>query len=436
MSKNVLGKKITIAADETITCPKCNHKFPLSESISRQTIERYESEFDKAFASQKKEMEEALVKEAERKATKQFSDQIAQLNEKLQDSKAAEEEAQNLIAKAQADAKSKAMEEFSQEKKALAEELQEKNSKLTEFRQQELELRKQKLQMEEKQANFEVDFQRKLDEERKSLTEQIITKESNRFSMIEAEYKKKIDDAQKANEVMRHKLEQGSNQLQGEVLELEIENTLSSSFHQDKIEEVKKGVRGADVLQTVRTPYGQECGTIIWEAKRAENWNEKWLQKLKDDQQEAKAEIAVLVTTVMPKGITDVFMRSGDIWVVSPHVVKPVAEMLRVVLLEAQKLKQVNTGRNEKMELLYNYLSSAAFTQKIRTMLDAFESMRSDLEAEKKAIQKIWAKRQTQIERVTTSMSTVVGEIQGIAHEALPQVADFESIDLIEKTDL
>ncbi len=248
--------------------------------------------------------------------------------------------------------------------------------------------------------------------------------------MIEAEYKKKIEDAQRANEDLRRKLDQGSQQLQGEVLELELEHTLTTAFLHDQIDEVKKGVRGADILQTVRTPMGQVCGKIIWEAKRAENWTDKWLQKLKDDQQEAKADIAVLVTTAMPKGVTEPFVRVGDVWVVSPHVMRPVAETLRVILTEAHKLKLVNTGRNEKMESLYNYLASAQFAQKVRTMLESFESMRSDLDAEKRAMQKIWAKRQTQIERVTGSMVTVVGELQGIAHDSLPQLDSIDALAL------
>lgn len=424
-------KKIIISADEDITCPKCAHHFPLSESIARQTIERYESEFDEVFSAQKKELEASIEKEAERKATKQFAEQIALLQEKLQDSKTAEEDAKKLITKAQVDAKAKAQQEFESEKKALSEELLEKDNQLNGFRMQEMELRKQKRALEDKQANMDLELQRKLEDERTKMIDQISASETARFSMIEAEYKKKIEDALRANEDLTRKLNQGSQQLQGEVLELELEYVLTTSFLHDQIDEVKKGQRGADVLHTVRTVQGIECGKIIWEAKRAENWTDKWLHKLKDDQQEAKADIAVLVTTAMPKGVDEVIVRIGDVWVVSPHVIKPVAEMLRVVLLEANKLKMVNTGRNEKMELLYNYLSSAQFSQKIRTMLEAFESMRTDLEAEKRAMQKIWSKRQTQIERVTTSMTTVVGELQGIAHEALPQLENIEMLEAI-----
>lgn len=426
-----MTKKIIIAADEVIVCPKCAHHFPLSESITRQTIERYESEFDATFSAQKKELEASIEKEAERKATKKFAEKLALLQEQLQDSKVAEEETKKLMIKVQIEAKVKAQAEFESEKKALSDELLEKDGKLNEFRTQELEIRKQMRLVDERQANMEIELQRKLEDERSKMIDQIGASEAARFSFKEAEYKKKIEDALKANEDLTRKLNQGSQQLQGEVLELELESILASSFLHDKIDEVKKGQRGADVLQTVMTQQGQACGKIIWEAKRAENWSDKWLYKLKDDQQEAQADIAVLVTTVMPKGVDELIVRLGDIWVVSPHVIKPVAEMIRVVLLEANKLKMVNTGRNEKMELLYNYLSSAQFSQKVRTMLEAFEAMRSDLEAEKRSMQKIWAKRQTQIERVTISMTTVVGELQGIAHEALPQLENIEMLEAI-----
>ena len=421
--------KIIIAANESIVCPKCDHHFPLDQGITRQTVERYESEFELAFAEQRKELEAGMAKEAERKATKQFASQITLLQEQLSDTKKAELDARALIVKAQSDAKEKAQQEFTEEKKLLAEELLSKDLKLKEFRDQELELRQQKKALEEERANMQLDVQRKLDAERASIAEQVTRKETERHALVEAEYRKKIEDAQRSNDDLRRKLEQGSQQLQGEVLELELEHTLNQSFIYDLIEEVKKGQRGADVLQTVRTPTGSVCGKIIWEAKRAESWSDKWLQKLKDDQQAAGADIAVLVTTVFPKGVHEVFARIGDIWVVSPNVMRPVAEALRVTLLELHHLKVVNTGRSEKIEQLYNYLSSAAFSQRVRMMLESFEVMRADLESEKRAMQKIWAKRQMQIERVTGSMVTVVGELEAIAHDQLPQLHNIEHIE-------
>jgi hypothetical protein len=426
-----MDKKIIIAADEAIVCPSCNHQFSLDQGITRHTIERYENEFSESFAAQRKELEESLMKQAERKASKLYMDQMNRLKEDLADVRKAEQEALAQVAKVQTDSKARAQAEFSQEKEALANEIAEKNIQLQGFREQELALRKQKQQLEEQQANFQLDLERKLDDERTKLTALISSRESDRFSLIEAEYKKKIDDAQKANEDLRRKLDQGSQQLQGEVLELELEHMLESAFFHDQIEEVKKGQRGADIVQTVRTVSGQVCGKIIWEAKRAENWSDKWLQKLKDDQQAANADIAVIVTTVMPKGVTESFCRIGDVWVVSPQVMRPVGETLRVILLEAQRLKLVNTGRNEKMEQLYSYLSSAQFAQKVRTMLEGFESMRADLDAEKRAMQRIWAKRQVQIERVTGSMANVVGELQAIAQDQLPRLDDVMELEHI-----
>ena len=329
-----MGKKIIISSDENAICPNCNHRFSLDQGIARHTIERYEQEFTDALASEKRELEESLAKEAERKANKLFTEQIAKLKEDLADVRKAEQGARALITKAETDAKAKATEAFAREKLALSEELAARNAQLATFREQELALRRQKQSLEEKQANFQVEFERKLDEERTRLASQIGSREAGRFALIEAEYKKKIDDAQKANEDLRRKLDQGSQQLQGEVLELGLEHMLQSAFFHDQIDEVKNGQRGGDVIQTVRTASGQVCGKIIWEAKRAENWSEKWLQKLKDDQQEANADIAVLVTTAMPKGNSETFCRMGDVWVVSPQVMRPVGETLRVILLE------------------------------------------------------------------------------------------------------
>lgn len=426
-----MDKKITIAADEAIVCPSCSHQFSLDQGITRHTIERYESDYAQSVAAQRKELESSVSKEAERKASKLFTDQVTKLEEDLADVREAEQKALAQIEKAQTEARARAVADFALEKKALADDLSDKDKQVQAFRENEIALRKQKQQLEEQQANLKLELTRQLDEERKVLTEQISNREADRFSYLEAEYKKKIEDAQKANEDLRRKLDQGSQQLQGEVLELELENMLASVFFHDLIEEVKKGQRGADVLQTVRTSAGQACGKIIWEAKRAENWSDKWLQKLKDDQQSVGADIAVLVTTVMPRGVTDSFCRVGDVWVVTPQVMRPVAETLRVILLEGQRLKLVNTGRNEKMEQLYNYLSSAQFAQRMRTMLDGFEAMRSDLEAEKRAMQKIWAKRQMQIERVTGSMTNVVGELQGIAQDQLPQLESILELNAI-----
>lgn len=423
--------KIILNADEHIVCPKCAHDFILGEGITRQTIDRHAEEFESLLQSRRAELEAHLTQEAQRKATQMTAEQIATLQEQVAAAKRSERAVQESIEKIRAEARAKAVAEAEQARVALEEDLQRKNLELQNFRAQELALRRQKQDLEEQQKNLELDLQRKLDDERGRITAMVSQREAERFALMEAEWKKKIEDAQKSNEDLRRKLEQGSQQLQGEVLELEVEQSLSTSFFHDLIEEVKKGVRGADVIQTVRTPAGITAGRIIWEAKRAENWSDKWLQKLKDDQQEAKAELAVLVTTVMPKGVTEPFTRIGDIWVISPQVLRPMAETLRVIILESHKLRQANVGRDEKIEQLYNYLASPTFAQRMRTVLDTFSTMQTELEGEKRAMQKIWARRQVQIDRASKSMTTVVGELQGITMDSLPGLRQIESLDAL-----
>ena len=300
--------------------------------------------------------------------------------------------------------------------KEFQEDLLSKDKKLDEYRSQELQLRQSMSKLEEDRKEFEVKLQRQLNEEKEKIQKQV----SDDFNMREAELRKKIEDAQKANEDLKRKLEQGSSQLQGEVLELELEGVLGSSFPLDEVVEVKKGVRGADITQTVMTRTGTICGKIIWEAKRAENWSNAWVAKLKDDQHEAGAETAVLVTTAFPHDTHEPFLFEEDIWIVRPYAVRPVAEALRMTLIEKQKQKLVEHGKSEKMEAVYDYLCSPQFAQKIRGVVDAYQAMKTDLEKEKAAMQRLWKKREAQLDRITANMMGMSGELQGIAEDALP----------------
>jgi len=333
-TRKTMTKKIMIALEQNVACPKCSHTFPLAQGITQQTIEHYESELDEIVSKQRKELEDRLGREAERRISAQFEERLQVLAEQLQGQKEAAEAAKKQIADARAETRKGVMEEFELQRRSLQSELDEKAAKIKVFQEQELTLRAEKKALEESRQAMDLELQRKLDEERKKLHEQIQSSEADKFRLKEAELRKQLEDARLANDELTRKLDKGSQQLQGEVLELEVEHTLVAAFRHDRIEEVKKGQRGADVIQTVCTPTGQACGKIIWEAKRAEHWSDRWLQKLKDDQQEAGAELAVLVTTAMPRGMQDTFTMVGDIWVISPGVVRPMAETLRVILLE------------------------------------------------------------------------------------------------------
>lgn len=425
-----MEQKIIIGASEVVTCPKCSHAFPLDKGITRQTIQRYEQEFDDSIAEHRKSIEKQLSKDAEKRAAKQFTAQIEDLTQQLADGKRAASQATAQLEKARQEAKAKATKEFELERKVLNEEIAEKDKKLGEHRRLEIQLRAQQKKIEEDKANLLLEVERRLAAERQQIEQQTAQREGERFALREAEYKKKIDDAERSAAELRRKLEQGSQQLQGEVLELEVEHVLAESCRHDRIFEVKKGVRGADVIHEVCTPTGQSCGRIIWEAKRAEKWSEAWIPKLKDDQLEADAHFAVLVTTAMPKGVTDQFVQLDGVWIIPPHFIRPVAQALRSFLMDIQRVSATNTGREAKAELLYNYMSSPQFSHSIKSVVETFVAMKAQLDAEKRALTKHWSQREAHIERVLLSVSQLIGHLQGITQDGLPQLNDIEALAL------
>jgi hypothetical protein len=413
---------IILDAAEPIACPKCAHAFALQEGISAQTIERYAEDFDRSFAERSKALEAQLTAAAKRRAEREAAQQVNALKEQAAAAEAAAQAARAQLDRVREEAKALAKEQFEIEVRSMREALAEKEQGLASLRNGELELRRQLRDAEEKRHGQELEYQRKLDAERKRIEERARAAAGEEFGRREAEYRAKLESAQREAADLKRKLEQGSQQTQGEALELGLEAMLRNAFPMDAIEPVPKGVTGADLLQRVRSGSGQMCGTIVWEAKQTKNWQAGWIQKLKDDQQQVGAEIAVLVTAAMPRDAREPFVREADVWVARFDAARPLAEALRTTLLEMHKLRLANTGRNEKMELVYNYICSPQFAQRVRAMVDGFNAMRQDLEAEKAAMQRLWKKREGQLGRLTGGMLGVVGDLQGIGQEALPQL--------------
>jgi hypothetical protein len=372
-----MARTIIVEAEERVACPKCSHRFPLSEGISRQAIERHAEEFDRALAERRRKLESQLAAEA----------------------------------KAQFDTQMKAMND------ALAV----KEAALTKFRTEELALRRQLRELDEAKRNQDVEYQRKLDGE---------------LGRREAQWKAQLDSAQREAADLKRKLEQGSQQLQGEAFELSLEALLKSAFPLDEIVPVPKGVNGADLVQRVRSPSGLVCGTILWEAKQTKAWQPAWLRKLKDEQQAIGAELAVIVTAAMPKEAREPFLREADVWVARFDAARPLAEALRAMLLELHKQRQANLGRSEKMELLYNYICSPQFAQRVKSVADGFAAMRQDLEAEKMAMARIWKKREAQLARMSDGLLGVVGDLQGIGQEALPELETIAALPAAEEVEV
>ena len=415
-----MSKKIIIDAFDKVACPNCGTDFVLQDAIAHQLIERYESEYAAMLDGERRQLRESLIADADRAAARRFNEQIERLQEQLAQSAAAEAKMKAKLESAAKQAAEAVRRESAEEAQALRAELEAKEARLAGYRETELALRREKSALEEKHKEMALEIQRRVDAERQRIEQTT----ADAFRLREAEWRKKIDDAQRANEDLKRKLEQGSQQLQGEVLELELEALLGTAFPFDGIEPVRKGARGADVIQTVRLRSGVNCGRIIWETKRAENWSNAWIGKLKDDQQTAGGELAVLVSTAFPAGITEAMVMYEGVWLVRPDLVRALAEALRTVLIESQRQKAISAGKGESMEALYNYVTSAQFAQKVRAVVDAYQQMREDLDKEKSAMQRMWKKREAQLERITSNMLGMCGELQGVSQETLPQLDD------------
>ncbi|MGD0537404.1 MAG: DUF2130 domain-containing protein [Verrucomicrobiota bacterium] len=240
-----------------------------------------------------------------------------------------------------------------------------------------------------------------------------------------AEKEQTIASMQQKIEELKRKSEQGSQQLQGEVLELQLESLLAAKFPHDRIEPVPKGEHGGDILQRVVLPSGVVCGTILWETKRTKNWSDGWLAKLREDQRVAKAEIAVLVSGVLPKGV-DTFDQIDGIWITHPRAILPVTLSLRQTLIEVNSARQASEGQQTKTELVYQYLTGPRFRLRVQAIVEAFSAMKEDLDKERKVIMKQWAKRDEQIERVMQSTVGMYGDLQGIAGKTIQEIEGLE----------
>jgi hypothetical protein len=240
-----------------------------------------------------------------------------------------------------------------------------------------------------------------------------------------------IASMQKQLEELKRKAEQGSQQLQGEVLELQLEALLGTKFPEDLLEPVPKGEHGGDLVQRIRAASGRSSGTILWETKRTKNWSDGWLPKLREDQRAAKADAAILVSQVLPKEV-DAFDFMEGVWVTHPRTVVPVALALRQMLIEVSCARVSSEGQQTKMEMVYRYLTGQRFRQRVQAIVEAFSSMTEDLDKEKKAITKQWAKREEQIDRVMQATVGMYGDLQGIAGKSLQEIKGLEFAALQE----
>ncbi len=410
--------------EPTIICPNCKAEIKLTESLAAPLIESTRREYEKRLAQKDAEVakREAALREREEaisKAQQTIDDQVA---EKLRAERAkiSAEEAKKAKLALQAE-----LEEKSKDLADLQEVLKQRDAKLAEAQKAQADLLKKQRELEDVKRELDLTVEKRVQEGLAATREQAKKEAEEALKLKVMEKEQTIASMQKQIEELKRKAEQGSQQLQGEVQELQLESLLTAKFPRDTIQPVPKGEHGGDVLQTVLGPLGQPCGTILWESKRTKNWSDGWLAKLRDDQRAAKAEVAVIVSQALPKGV-ETFDQIEGVWVVHPKAIIPVAASLRHMLIEVATARQASEGQQTKMEMVYQYLTGPRFRQRVQAIVEAFSSMQEDLDKEKKAIVKQWAKREEQIERVMQATVGMYGDLQGIAGKSLKEIEGLE----------
>lgn len=393
-----------------IKCPNCAHVFPMEEAMA----EDYKKELREkaaAYARQKDDeyQRKLQIFESEKQQQlKAFDAKLAEEKTKLKDSLE-----ENLRKSISAD--------FETKLQMLEGNAKDNAEKLRLAREKELEFLRREESLKIKEEEMELAFQRKMQEQRNELVEQIRKQEAEKNSIKDTEHQlrlkeleKQLDDQKKLAEEMKRKAEQGSMQLQGEVQELILEELLRTNYPFDLIEEVGKGVRGADCVQVVRNQFGQECGKIIYESKRTKDFGGDWIEKLKKDMRSMGIDVAVIVSQCYPKGM-DCFGQRDGVWICSFEEVNAVAYVLREGILRLAGAVKSQENRGEKMHMLYDYLMGAEFSEQWKAIREGFMSMKLSIQRERDAMERLWKAREKQLEKVLLNATHIRGSIEGIA---------------------
>jgi hypothetical protein len=359
---------------DKIECPKCGAEIPLTETLQRQLTEGI-----------RKEVEASLLQDAEKKARESVGVEL----------------------------------------KDVRTELAEKTRKLDEAQRAELELRKRERKLEDDKKELELSVERRIGEERKVLQEKAAAQAVEDQRLKSAEKDKRIQDLTSQLESALRKAEQGSQQLQGEVQEIELESVLKEAFPLDGISAVPKGIHGGDVVQKVFTRTGALCGSILWESKRTKAWSDGWLDKLKEDQRAGKCDLAAIVTETLPRDIQS-FGQKEQVWVTGRSLVVPVAAALRLQLIQVAFARTAAEHKDRKIEVLYAYLTGPEFRQRVEAVVENFIHMRSALEQEKRATRLRWAKQEKHLDLAMQAVVGMHGDLQGLAGSAIQSIPALE----------
>ena len=388
---------------DSIKCPHCRGEIPLTEVISHQIEERLAAQLAHELAARETELA-AASRAREEELRREFAEAQAKREAQLR------ERAEARVAADLADLGARVEEQAEQIRIARA---------------RELELLQQKRMLDEEKAKLDLELARRLDEERQSIALEArrSAAEEHRLELRQRDVqveqmKRQIKDLQESSDQTRAGL-------LGEAQEREIEDVLRERFRSDRVEPVKSGVRGADVLQSVLSPRGESCGKILWESKRARNWSNAWVSKLKEDQAAAGADVAVLVCSALPPTVRHMELVDG-VWIVGFAYAAAMATALRQALIGIQQARSIDASRNDSLHEIYDYLTSNDFNRRVRAMVESFVDMKSDLESERRSMERMWTKRAKQLDALALNTAGMYGELEAMIGTALPAVEMLE----------
>ncbi len=406
-------------SDPTLTCPECGTSIKLNESLAGPLLAEARDEYAEKLRQKNAEM---AAQQARLEAEQAALD--AKLKRGVQDARTeiARDEARKAAERSAHDIALKA-----KEADELRAALKDNEAKLSRAQEDQAMIMKERRAIEEQKRELELTVEKRLQEEVEQIRTKAKAEQESAFLLKQRESEQQINAMRTQIDNLKRRAEQGSQQHQGEVLETAIEDMLAKSFIHDEILPVAKGVSGADILQRVMSPNGKFCGTILWETKRTKAWHATWLPKLKDDQRKCSADIAILMSTTLPKEMDPgSFGQIDGVWITGYDSALSMVGALRLSLIELANVLAVRDGQASKAELVYDYLTGTKFRHRIEAIVEKFDDMRTDLEREKKVTLKNWAKRETQIDAVISSTLGMHGDLQGIAGTSMPEIGGLD----------
>jgi len=409
--------------DSFIKCPQCGADIDVNDVLYHQLEEQIKKDFDKKSAKREKEIQKQLDEiQLEKEQVKKQKDTMNELVAKEVQTKLKTEK--NKLEKS---IREQLQDETSEQIKDLQKELDQKSTQVKELNKTKAEVEKLKREKDEMRDQVSLEKEKEISDKLKEEKQKIKKQSDEENTLKIKELEKKLEDQTKLAEEMKRKAEQGSMQLQGEIQELELENILRNLYPYDEVKEIKKGQRGADIIQIVKTIQGIECGKIYYESKRTKNFEYGWLQKLRDDNLEAKADVLVIVTEVMPIDSEFKYFYKEGVWICSFSEIKGFSLVLRQGLLQIQSVTITQQGKETKMELLYDFLTSQEFRGQFEAIIEGFKSLQDSYSDEKLKMQKIWKEREKQLEKILSNAVNFYGSLKGIAGASIPDIKMLES---------